>query len=122
LGVATPIRDEDHGLLINGKEVPMDELRQRLEDLETRTKKSYDVGIIGSEVGSSHEYNGIAVIGREVKGKDYSQDQGSLKLIKRGTLIRLLNESEEIIRDLESIGFEGITPQDLILHAEYYHD
>jgi hypothetical protein len=121
-GVATPIRGEDHRVKICDNEMSMDELRQKLQGLEERTNQSYDVGIISSGYCSEEDFDGIAVIGRNVKGKDYHQDQGSLKLIKRGTLIKMLKESDEIIRDLESIGFRGITSRDLILHAEYYND
>ena len=120
-GVVTPCSSWDFRVKIDSTILSQEEMEQRLMQLSEATKRRYVFGIIQSKEGEEGEFDGLAVIGRPIEGKDYGGDQSSIKLVRRRTLIGCL-KSEQLLGDLRTLGFKDIIKEDLFLYAKFYND
>ncbi|MBI2632470.1 hypothetical protein HYW75_05690 [Candidatus Pacearchaeota archaeon] len=118
-GILTPCSSWDHRVKVGSSIFSKDQMSQKLNDLSSKTKRAYTMEVINPEDFTKTKFDGLAIIGRIIDGEKITTDNDSHKLVTQEKLVSLLNESEQIIKDLKRIGFRRIKARDLYLHSGY---
>lgn len=96
-------------------------LNEKLAELTRTTKRKYDFGYISNEVDYEDIAQNeplVAIVGRPLKSLMHETISSNNGLFTRKSLLVMLNQSSRIIKDLTSLGFQGLKEDDLYLFCQ----
>jgi hypothetical protein len=118
-GVITHYSGDNGSIWINNEEFAEGKIIKKLSDLSMRTRKAYSLLLIPADIDQEGDNSGLVLIGIPITGNIMESKDGSANITSRGNLVHIINQTEQIISDLESIGFKGINKRDFYLAAGY---
>lgn len=121
-GIITPCISYDGIVKIDDKFFTQDELGKKLEELSKGTKREYSCEVIESDSPEEEKVEGLAIIGKRLRGIDTDFQQTTVNLLKRKTLVECLMNSGQLLKDLRTLGFKNINEGDLYLYSQFYND